>query len=277
MAQFQISGFAIVVGAAGGIGKEVGLTFAEAGAKGVLFADINYEGVTEAAEASKAIATSPNYRALSVKVDVVDVNSVQEMIDLAAKEFGRIDYCINAAGVDVAEYVPFDETTPEDYDRVLDINTKNIFLVTKAVVKVMQNQQPTQNNLGRHGIRDLGRGSIVNISSVMAFGAVPHKLPYTTSKHAITGITRACALDYKLAGIRCNQVCPIWVKTPMLVEESKRLPGVPGLIEKLTPFKRPIEPDEVASACVYLCSPSAVNISGSSVILDSGLMSGFSL
>ncbi|KAI1451686.1 NAD(P)-binding protein [Annulohypoxylon moriforme] len=274
MAQFQLNGFAIIVGAAGGVGKEVGLSFAEAGAKGILFADINYEAAAQAAEASKDIALSPAYRALSVKVDVVDVHSVQEMVDLAAKEFGRIDYCINAAGVDVAEYVPFDQTDPSDYDRVLGINTKSIFLVTRAVAKVMQAQEPAQVTLKRHGTRDLGRGSIVNVSSAMALVAVPHKVPYATSKHAITGLTRSCAMDYKSAGIRCNQVCPVWIRTPMLEEECKRVPETAEFIKRAAAVGRPLEPDEVASACVYLCSPSAVYMNGTTLTLDSGLLAG---
>ncbi|KAI0883671.1 NAD(P)-binding protein [Annulohypoxylon maeteangense] len=274
MAQFQLNGFAIVVGAAGGVGKEVGLSFAEAGAKGILFADIDYEAATKVAEASKALALSPTYRALSVKVDVVDVNSVQGMIDLTAKEFGRIDYCINAAGVDVAEYVPFDQTDPDDYDRVLGINTKGIFLVTRAVAKFMQSQEPAQITLKRHGARDLGRGSIVNVSSAMALVAVPNKVPYTTSKHAITGLTRACAMDYKSAGIRCNQVCPVWIRTPMLEEEFQRVPETAAFVKKVAAVGRPLESDEVASACVYLCSPSAVYINGTTLTLDSAILAG---
>ncbi|KAI4864862.1 NAD(P)-binding protein [Hypoxylon rubiginosum] len=274
MAQFQLSGFAIIVGAAGGIGKEVAFTFAEAGAKGVLLADIDYEAAAKVAETSKGLASCPTYRALSVKVDVVDIASVQAMVDLAAKEFGRIDYCVNAAGVDVAEYVPFDQTDPDDYDRVLGINTKGIFLICRAVGKVMQSQEPKQINLGRHGTRDLGRGCIVNVSSALSLCAVPHEVPYTTSKHAVTGITRSFAMDFKAAGIRCNQVCPTWVRTPMYEEECRRNPQTPQIVKNISAVKRPLEPDEVASACLYLCSPSAVYINGTLLTMDSGILVG---
>ncbi|EMR70339.1 putative short-chain dehydrogenase reductase family protein [Eutypa lata UCREL1] len=195
MAQFQVNGFAIV--AAGGVGKEVVFSFAEAGAKGILLADIEYEAATKAAEASKSLATDTDYRSLAIKVDVVDAQSVQRMVDLAIKEFGRIDYCINAAGVDVAEYVPFDETDPDDYDRILGINTKNMFLVCRAVAKAMKQQEPAKVTLNRHGI-----------------------------------------------------------------------------LEKLAAVKRPLEPDEVASACLYLCSPSAVYYNGATLTLDSGILVG---
>jgi NAD(P)-dependent dehydrogenase (short-subunit alcohol dehydrogenase family) len=93
--------------------------------------------------------------------------------------------------VDVAEYVPAVDTTEEDYDRVMDINTKGAFLVGRAVAKVMKGQEPLTVSLPRHGARNLGRGSIVNVASAMSHGVVPAKLPYATSKHAMLGITRA--------------------------------------------------------------------------------------
>ena len=97
--------------------------------------------------------------------------------------------------VDVASYVPFEQTDPEDYDRVLGINTKAVFLVTRAVGNFMRTQEPLSVNLGRHGTRDAGRGSIVNVSSAMALVAVPGKAPYTTSKHAVTGVTKAAGMS----------------------------------------------------------------------------------
>ena len=118
MAQYQIGGFAVITGVTstpnsacqlvdfcaiiqgtGGIGKETGFTFAESGSKGVLFADLDATASAQAAEQSKKIAIYPGYKAIGTKVDVTDSQSVQYMIDLAVREFGRIDYCINAAGV----------------------------------------------------------------------------------------------------------------------------------------------------------------------------------
>ncbi|KAI0435008.1 NAD(P)-binding protein [Xylaria sp. FL1042] len=274
MAQFKLDGVALVVGAAGGIGREVVFTFAEAGVKGILLADVNAEASAQAAEQSKSLATNPEYKCLSTRVDVVDAESVEKMVNLAVETFGRVDYCISAFGVDVAEYVPFQNTTPEDYDRVLGINTKGPFLVTRAISKVMLAQDPVQVDLGRLGKRDAGRGSIVNVSSAMALVAVPAKAPYTTSKHAVTGVTKAAAMDLKSAGIRVNQVCPTWVRTPMFEEECRRIPQTPEVINKISPIKRAIEPDEVAAACLYLCSPSTVAVNGLTLTMDTGLLVG---
>lgn len=158
----------------------------------MLFADVSADAAAHAAEESKNIATNQSYKALSIKVDVRSSDSVQAMVDYAAKEFGRIDYCINAAGVDVAEYVSVTETSEADYDRVMDINAKGAFLVSKAVAKLMKEQEPKTVTLPRHGSRDLGRGSIVNVASAASHGVIPAKLPYCASKHALLGITRAC-------------------------------------------------------------------------------------
>jgi NAD(P)-dependent dehydrogenase (short-subunit alcohol dehydrogenase family) len=96
--------------------------------------------------------------------------------------------------VDVAEYVPVTETSEVDYDRVMDINAKGAFLVSRAVAKVMKEQEPKTVTLPRHGTRNLGRGSIVNVGSAASHGVVPAKLPYCASKHALLGITRACGM-----------------------------------------------------------------------------------
>ncbi|KAI1144061.1 NAD(P)-binding protein [Hypoxylon sp. FL0543] len=274
MAQFQIDGFAVVVGATGGIGREVVLGFAEAGAQGILLADINSEAIAQVADQSKALASNPNYRCISTTVDVTDVASVDAVAKLAKEQFGRIDYCINAFGVDVASYRSLDETDPAEYDRVLGINTKGVFLVTRAVGKIMKSQEPVSVDLGRHGLRDVGRGSIVNISSAMALVAVPTKTPYATSKHAVTGLTKAAVMDFKSFGIRVNQVCPIWVKTPMFEEECRKEPMTAQMVKNISSLKRAIEPDEVASACLYLCSPSAVYVNGLTLPMDSGAFAG---
>ncbi|PVH96913.1 NAD(P)-binding protein, partial [Periconia macrospinosa] len=258
----------------GGIGKETGFTFAEAGAAGVLFADVSADVAAQTAEESKKLATNPAYKALSIEVDVSNSESVQKMVDLAAKEFSRIDYCINAAGVDVAEYVSVTETSEADYDRVMDINAKGAFLVSRAVAKLMKEQEPKTVTLPRHGTRDLGRGSIVNVASAASHGVVPAKLPYCASKHALLGITRACAMDLKGFGIRVNQVSPVWVKTSIFEEECRRVPPIPDVIQKIIPAQRPMAPDEVASAIQFLCGPSSVFIHGTGLLMDAGMLLG---
>lgn len=107
--------------------------------------------------------------------------------------------CIIACQVDVKEYVPITETSEDDYDRLMDINAKGAFLVSRAVARLMKEQEPKTITLPRHGTRDLGRGSIVNVASAASHAVVPAKLPYCASKHALLGITRACGMSlYRL-------------------------------------------------------------------------------
>jgi NAD(P)-dependent dehydrogenase (short-subunit alcohol dehydrogenase family) len=93
---------------------------------------------------------------------------------------------------DVSSYVPFDQTDPDNYDRVLGINTKAVFLVTHAAGEIMRSQEPFTVSLGRHRGRDAGRGSIFSVSSAMKLIAVPAQALYTNSKHAVTGFKKGC-------------------------------------------------------------------------------------
>ncbi|KAK7927531.1 hypothetical protein PG985_004529 [Apiospora marii] len=275
MAQFQDPGFVVIAGAAGGIGQEVGFTFAEAGAKGVLFADIKLDGASRAADHSKSLATAPEYEALSMELDMTDTKSVQATVDYAIRKFGRVDCCVNASGkVDTEAYNSIDQVTEDDYDRVLRVNAKGTFLLTKAIVAAMKLQDIRHVSLGRHGSRDVGRGSIVNVSSGQSIAAAPHRTPYVTSKHAILGLTRASAMDCKPFGIRVNQVSPAWVRTPMYDENCRREPLTPEVVRKFTTGQGPMEAHEVASACLYLCSTSAVSVNGANLVMDHGITVG---
>ncbi|KAF1992985.1 NAD(P)-binding protein, partial [Amniculicola lignicola CBS 123094] len=144
-----------------GIGKEIAFAFAEAGAKGVLCADIKDDAATKIAKESKGLAASPKFEAVGVAVDIANAHSVQSMVDVALKKFGRIDCLVNAAGVPV---VPFHMTSEEDFRRVFGVNARGSFLLSKAIIHVV---------------------------SAMAFGAGPCKVLYITAQHALLGITRA--------------------------------------------------------------------------------------
>lgn len=178
------------------------------------------------------------------------------------KEFGTIEYLVNSAGVDVAQYIPFTETPEEDYDCVFAVNTKGTFLVTKAVTKVIQKQEIRTVKTRRYGERSIGRGAIVNVASGLSLTGIGLKVPYVASKHAFLGITRAASLDLNPHGIRVNMVAPSWVNTPMFEEETCRVPRISDLVKKIIPAGRAADPDEIANAIVYLCSEAASYVSG---------------
>ncbi|KAI0392956.1 hypothetical protein F5Y17DRAFT_333199 [Xylariaceae sp. FL0594] len=139
----------------------------------------------------------------------------------------------------------------------------------------MKEQDPRVVDLGgRLGKRDVGRGAIVNIGSLLAIGVLPGKAPYVTSKHALTGITKAAAMDLKPYGIRVNQVNPTWVQTPMFEEECRRRPKTKTIVKDHLPLKRAVLPDEIAAVCVYLCSPASLAVNGHGLAIDDGLLVG---
>ncbi|RDL36253.1 uncharacterized protein BP5553_06865 [Venustampulla echinocandica] len=192
----SVNGIALITGAAAGIGEEVGYAFAEAGASGVVFADINYEQAAENAEKSKAHATNPKYRALAIKVDVSDPANVQEMVDFTVKEFDRIDYSVNSAGLGATSLAPTADLDIDNFDSIIKVNTRGVMLCMRAVTKAMIAQEPKVHT-GRHGKeRSLGRGCIVNIGSMGSYAAAPSMMAYIGSKHALLGMTKVAWKSY---------------------------------------------------------------------------------
>ncbi|KAI9665040.1 MAG: hypothetical protein M1821_006488 [Bathelium mastoideum] len=265
-----ITGVALITGAAGGIGREAAFSFAEAGARAIAFADINEEGAKQASEKSKAFATNPEYRCLVLRVDVTDAASVQAMVDATVKEFGRIDYNVNSAGRGSDSSNATMDASIEEFDKIANVNTKGTMLCVRAVSKAMSNQQPVIYP-GRYEQRDLGRGSIINLGSVMSYIGGPGKLPYCISKHAVIGITTTAALDNVPHRIRVNAVCPAWVDTPMMDARAGRETQLKGWIKQVSPAGRMAVPEEVADVIVFLCSPSASYINGQGFMVDAGL------
>ncbi|PQE08879.1 oxidoreductase short-chain dehydrogenase reductase family protein [Rutstroemia sp. NJR-2017a BVV2] len=197
------------------IGKETAFTFAEAGVSSIVFGDISEANIAAAAEGSKKYATDAKYQALAITLDVTNVESVRSLVNTTVESFGRIDYLVNSAGIDVNAYVPYNDSSVTTYDKVMNANARGTYLVSRAVCK------------GRE--RNLGGGSIVNVGSALSFGAVPYKVGYVASKHALLGITKASgrfnqfsvlptsvdpilnptiAVENGPLGIRINLVCP---------------------------------------------------------------------
>lgn len=265
----SVKGVALITGAAAGIGEETGFAFAEAGALGVVFADVNEEGAAANAVKSKEYATNPKYRAVSIKVDVTKLASVQAMVDFAVKEFGRIDYSVNSAGVTSESASSVLDLDMENFDRILAVNSRGVMMCVGAVTKAMMSQEPLTHK-GRHGERSLGRGCIINLASSASYVSGPQMLAYTTSKHAVMGITKSAALDNAKYHIRVNAVCPFFVDTPMLQQALKRVPPLAKRIEIVSPLGRAALPEEVADIIVFLCSPSASFVNGNGMMVDAG-------
>ncbi|KAK7752532.1 hypothetical protein SLS62_005500 [Diatrype stigma] len=266
----QLDGIALVVGSGSGIGREVAFSLAEAGAKAVVFADMNEETAKTSSEESRKYASNKDYQTATFKMNVQDAQSVQDMVDFVVREFGRIDYAVNAAGVDNGPHAPIAETDVENFDRVMHINTRGNLICVRAQTAAMRKQDPKTWS-SRNGTRDIGRGVIVNLASANSFAGLPGKGAYTISKHACMGITKMAGLDHAPDGIRINAVCPTWVRTPLLDVELQKNPEVQGMISAIVPIKRAAECEEVSDTIAFLCSPAASYINGTSLIVDAAV------
>ena len=181
----------------------------------MIFADLNDREAHAAAEQSKEIAQHSSYKGIAIRVDITDQASVDDMMQNVLKEYGRIDYCVHSAGVSLFFHFPRPvEPTPAKVDtanlqianlsgamtpnikadmfaRTLDTNVLGTMLVVRAVSKAMAAQEPRSYESRRYGTRSLGRGSIVLLGSISPYIAAPGMMPYTSSKHAVIGITKS--------------------------------------------------------------------------------------
>ena len=237
---------ALITGAASGIGRASALAFASAGVS-VALVDIDAGGLADTAAAARK-AGSP---AEVLVADVTDLRAVTAAVGRAVQVFGRLDAAHNNAGVP-GPYVPLDEYSEEDFLRVLQVDLAGVWRCMRAEIRQMRIQ---------------GSGAIVNTSSMLGAAAMPDNGAYTAAKHGVHGLTRAAALELGGAGIRVNAVAPGVTRTGMTSAVSDALLGT-------VPLGRIAEPEEIAAAAVWLCSPEASYITGSVLVADGGWLAG---
>ena len=242
---------ALVTGAGSGIGRASALAFARQGAR-VAVCDINSPGARETVD----LIESAEGEACFIKADVSDEQQVEQLIDRTVQAFGRLDFAHNNAGIGVGSG-PLHEASRESFDRVLAVNVVGVWLCLKYEARVMLRQ---------------ASGAIVNTASLAGLIGFPNHVAYSTSKHAVIGITRTAALEYARAGIRVNAVCPAFIHTPM-VDNLIAAGGSAMSLERLAhmqPMGRIGTVEEVAQAVVWLCSESAAFITGVALPIDGG-------
>ena len=241
---------AIVTGAAKGIGWGIAKVFNAKGAK-VVVVDWDEENGKKTAE-----ELSQNGPAIFVKCDVSNEEQVKAMIEKTIETYGRIDILVNNAGIGVYKSVL--DATSEDWDRCQAVNLKGVFLCSKYAIPHMQK---------------IGKGAIVNISSVHSHATVNGVGPYAASKGGITALTRNMAIDYGPA-IRVNSLAPGWVLTPLIqsIFDSYDNPADQQLaVEKRQVMKRIGIPEDIGYAAAFLASDEASFITGTQLFVDGGL------
>ncbi|KAI1142780.1 NAD(P)-binding protein [Hypoxylon sp. FL0543] len=264
----DVSGYALIVGGGSGIGKAAALGFAKEGASGIMVADIDLTAATAVAAECKSVASNPGFKAEAVHMDVTSEESVDLATGHTSKAFGRIDYCVTCAGIGTQDAVEISEANVAEFRRFMDVNVIGTFLVTRAVSAIMKRQDPTPVNQPPE--RAVTRGTIVNMGSGQSFVPGFGQTQYTTSKHAVLGLSRNAALDNVQHGIRVNCLCPSWVDTPLVERAKQGTPGLGEAIDSLVPMGRVARPEEVADAIIFLSSPRSSYVTGSDFVIDGG-------
>lgn len=243
---------ALVTGGGKGIGQAISELFAKQGAR-VYILDVDEKGAAETIRRIQEAGGSGFFE----PCDVTRPDQVREAVDSIASASGGIDIVVNNAGI--AHIGTAESTTPDDMDRLLEVNVKGVFHVLRATLPYLKEKG----------------GSVLNLASVAAFVGLNDRFAYSATKGAVATMTLSVAKDYLPYGIRCNSISPGRVHTPFVDGFLKQ--NYPGreseMFEKLSrtqPIGRMAEPEEIACLALYLCSDEASFITGSDFPIDGG-------
>src|SRR5688572_8960982 len=241
---------AFVTGAANGIGRAAALAFVREGAS-VALADVSDPGNQETARMIEDLGG----RALALKCDVTRAEDVTTALAKTVEAFGRLDFAFNNAGIEPRKAAPTAEYEEEEWNRIIDINLRGVFLCMKHEIPLILKQ---------------GGGAIVNTSSGAGIIGIKGSPAYTAAKHGLLGLTKSAALDYAAQNIRINAVCPGYIDTPMMGRFTGGTPEGRAKVIAEEPVGRMGKPEEIAAAVVWLCSDASTFVIGHAMVIDGG-------
>jgi len=241
----------LVTGGASGIGRATAIAMANEGAK-VIVSYVNVAGGEETVDQIVGMGAG----AIFVRCDVSNAVQVEALIAAAVSAYGRLDCAFNNAGIG-GEMSPIIDKTEDEWDLVMNINLKGVWLCMKYEIPVMLQQ---------------GGGAIVNMASVAGLLGFRYAAAYSASKHGVIGLTKSAALETARKHIRVNAVCPYFTDTPMVEAMIAASPVMERATVEGTPMKRLASAEEIAQAVVWLCSDRASYITGHALPIDGGMV-----
>src|SRR5436305_10082871 len=241
---------AFVAGAANGIGRAAALAFAREGAN-VVAADIAEQGNRVTAR----LIEQQGGRAIAVKCNVIQTDDVKAALEKTVAAFGRLDFAFNNAGIEPRKPAPTADYDEEEWNRIIDIDLRGVFLCMKHEIPLMLKQ---------------GGGAIVNTSSGAGIIGIKGSPAYTAAKHGVIGLTKSAALDYAASNIHINAVCPGYIDTPMMDRFTGGTPEGRAKVISEEPIGRMGKPEEIAATVVLLCSDAAAFVIGHAMVVDGG-------
>src|SRR5690554_1999258 len=239
---------AIITGATRGIGKGIALLFAQHGAN-VAF---TYSSSVEAATQLENDLQQLGIKAKGYQSDAADFEQAQKFVDHVLEYFGNIDVLINNAGITKDNLLM--RMGEEDFDKVIEVNLKSVFNMTKAVQRTMLKNR---------------KGSIINMSSVVGVKGNAGQANYAASKAGVIGFSKSVALELGSRNIRCNVIAPGFIETEMTAKLGEEV--IKGWTDAI-PLKRGGTPEDVANACVFLASDMSAYITGQVIHVDGGML-----
>ncbi|MBP1155694.1 MULTISPECIES: glucose 1-dehydrogenase [unclassified Paenibacillus] len=247
---FNLEGkVAVVTGSGSGIGRNIALGLAEAGA------DIVITELSEKSNAAHETAEqvrSAGRKTFVVDLDVTDVSSIGHMVKQACAAFGRIDILVNNAGIIIRKKAV--DVTEEEWDKVMDVNLKGVFFTSQAVAKVMIQQRG---------------GKMINIASINGMIGSAERSSYTASKAGVINLTRTLAAEWAEYGINVNAIGPTYLLTP-LTENLFSKDAFKEEYFRRQPIQRVGRPEDLLGTVIYLASPASDLVTGHTVMVDGG-------
>lgn len=247
---------ALITGGASGLGLAVALQMAAEGARLVL---VDWDQPSLEVATAKVMQSGGEVR--SLRGDVSDTATAPAAVELASSAFGRLDILFNNAGIDPLRARSVTETDVSDWDRILDVNVKSAYLMSRKAIPLM---------------REGGGGSIVNTASTAGIKAAGDETAYSVSKAAMVSLTCALALDFASDGIRANCICPGYMEMVMTdrrrdLTQEQQAARAAGAAARI-PLGRQGTYEEVAQAVLFLAGPNASYITGAALVVDGGLL-----